>query len=141
MPESIGSMLIVTPEHAMTTWTEFDKRQAPVPGKRSRAGVSFKEHWQDFHERRGTGAGSFSQRLARARLLYLRRSENAAHWLALSVIVGVILGLVGPMLPTGNDRLREAVRSGFRASLPGDSDVAAANGSTFRLSTQATRGH
>lgn len=40
-----------------------------------------------FHTRRGTDAQPFWQRLSRARLLYLRRRETAANWLALTISV------------------------------------------------------
>jgi Ca-activated chloride channel family protein len=39
----------------------------------------------EFHTRRGTGEQPFPQRLARARLLHLRRRETAANWLALAI--------------------------------------------------------
>jgi len=45
------------------------------------------EHWSQFHSRRGTGPQTFAQRLARARLLFLRRRETAANWLALGVLL------------------------------------------------------
>lgn len=43
--------------------------------------------WPQFHRRRGTGPQPFAQRLARARLLFLRRRETAANWLALLVVL------------------------------------------------------
>jgi hypothetical protein len=43
--------------------------------------------WPQFHGRRGTGPQPFAQRLARARLLFLRRRETAANWLALLVVL------------------------------------------------------
>jgi len=39
---------------------------------------------QAFYARRGTGEQGFALRLARARLLHLRRRETAANWLALT---------------------------------------------------------
>jgi hypothetical protein len=42
--------------------------------------------WRNFLERRGTGAASFGTRLERARLVYLRRRELVANWLALAVV-------------------------------------------------------
>ncbi len=41
--------------------------------------------WVRFNDRRGTGCEPFAQRLSRARLLFLRRRETAANWLALGV--------------------------------------------------------
>ncbi|HEY4646696.1 MAG TPA: hypothetical protein VIH25_10495 [Steroidobacteraceae bacterium] len=43
--------------------------------------------WSQFNSRRGTGQEPFAQRLARARLLFLRRRELAADWLALVVVL------------------------------------------------------
>lgn len=43
--------------------------------------------WPQFHGRRGTGPQPFAQRLARARLLFLRRRETAANWLALLLVL------------------------------------------------------
>ena len=40
-----------------------------------------------FFARRGTGPMPFCTRLARARLLFLRRREHAANWLALGVLL------------------------------------------------------
>jgi len=45
--------------------------------------------WSQFYGRRGTGPQPFAQRLARARLLFLRRRETAANWLALLVVLFV----------------------------------------------------
>jgi hypothetical protein len=39
--------------------------------------------WTRFSRRVGVGPGEFADRLARARLLYLRRREVRANWLAL----------------------------------------------------------
>jgi len=41
----------------------------------------------EFHTRRGTGEQPFPQRLARARLLHLRRRETSANWLALTISI------------------------------------------------------
>ncbi len=43
--------------------------------------------WSQFYGRRGTGPQPFAQRIARARLLFLRRRETAANWLALLVVL------------------------------------------------------
>lgn len=49
--------------------------------------------WPQFYSRRGTGPQPFAQRLARARLLYLRRREAAANWLALVVALSFCAAL------------------------------------------------
>ncbi|HZF24822.1 MAG TPA: marine proteobacterial sortase target protein [Steroidobacteraceae bacterium] len=43
----------------------------------------------EFHARRGTGEQPFPQRLARARLLHLRRRDTAANWLALTISIAL----------------------------------------------------
>jgi len=59
--------------------SEIQRRKAapPVDGRQ----------WPQFNSRRGTGPQTFAQRLARARLLFLRRRETAANWLALGVLL------------------------------------------------------
>jgi len=49
-----------------------------------RSGNSF---GAEFHARRGTGEQPFPLRLARARLLHLRRREASANWLALTISI------------------------------------------------------
>ena len=46
-------------------------------------------HWVRFNRRRGTGCEPFAQRLSRARLLFLRRRETTANWLALAVAISL----------------------------------------------------
>ena len=41
--------------------------------------------WQRFLERRGTQDNDFGSRLARARLVYLRRRESLGNWIALTI--------------------------------------------------------
>ncbi len=41
--------------------------------------------WRRFLERRGTCDNDYGGRLARARLVYLRRRESLGNWLALTV--------------------------------------------------------
>lgn len=43
---------------------------------------------REYLERRGTGGQAFRDRLARARLLHLRRRELLWNWLALALVVG-----------------------------------------------------
>jgi hypothetical protein len=43
----------------------------------------------EFHNRRGTSAQPFPQRLSRARLLHLRRRDTAANWLALTIPIAL----------------------------------------------------
>ena len=50
---------------------------------------SDKSSWMQFNHRRGTGCESFALRLARARLLFLRRRDTAANWLALTVALAL----------------------------------------------------
>ena len=50
----------------------------------------FAPYWREFNDRRGNGAQAFGQRLSRARLLYLRRDENGANWLALSLLAAAV---------------------------------------------------
>ncbi len=45
--------------------------------------------WVQFNRRRGTGCEPFPQRLSRARLLFLRRRDTAANWLALAVALSL----------------------------------------------------
>ncbi|HJS22361.1 MAG TPA: marine proteobacterial sortase target protein [Steroidobacteraceae bacterium] len=45
--------------------------------------------WAQFTSRRGTGCEPFAQRLARARLLFLRRRETTANWLALALAISL----------------------------------------------------
>ncbi|HPF25110.1 MAG TPA: hypothetical protein P5528_00085 [Steroidobacteraceae bacterium] len=49
------------------------------------APVSPPLRWQRFLERRGTCDNDYGSRLARARLVYLRRRESLGNWLALTV--------------------------------------------------------
>jgi Ca-activated chloride channel family protein len=65
-------------------------------------------HWARFNRRRGTGQEPFEQRLARARLLFLRRRELAANWLALVVALGfyAILGSISVAQATALDGVR-----------------------------------
>jgi len=45
--------------------------------------------WSErYLARKGIGAGAFEQRLARARMLHLRRREAVWYWLALAIVVG-----------------------------------------------------
>jgi len=39
--------------------------------------------WTRFTRRVGVGPGSFAERLARARLLFLRRRDVSGNWLAI----------------------------------------------------------
>ncbi len=48
-----------------------------------------KNRWIRFNSRRGTGLEPFAQRLSRARLLFLRRRETAANWLALTLALAL----------------------------------------------------
>jgi Ca-activated chloride channel family protein len=50
--------------------------------------------WVQFNSRRGTGCEPFAQRLSRARLLFLRRRDTTANWLALSAAI-VLYALPG----------------------------------------------
>lgn len=63
----------------MGSETDGRRRNAPFDSKR----------WVRFDSRRGTGPEPFAQRLARARLLYLRRRETAANWLALAAVLAL----------------------------------------------------
>src|SRR5262245_13631127 len=45
--------------------------------------------WVRFNSRRGTGCEPFAHRLSRARLLFLRRRETTANWLALAVAISL----------------------------------------------------
>jgi Ca-activated chloride channel family protein len=64
--------------------------------------------WSGFNRRRGTGPEPFEQRLARARLLFLRRREVAANWLALGVALGLytLLGCAATAQATPLDGVR-----------------------------------
>lgn len=63
-----------------------------------RAWVRQSRHdWMQFSERVGVGPGRFADRLARARLLYLRRRDVKANWLALALTLGVAPGVYGAM--------------------------------------------
>jgi hypothetical protein len=79
----------------MSTW-ELDppasasRRDPRVRPRERRNRDPFAEYWRAFNDRRGTGTHSFGQRLSRARLLYLRRDENGANWLALSVLAAAL---------------------------------------------------
>lgn len=57
-------------------------------GRRLTAPID-KNRWAQFNSRRGTGHEPFAQRLSRARLLFLRRRETAANWLALAVALAL----------------------------------------------------
>lgn len=79
----------------MSTWIEIEAESGREPGRSARtnriAGPDRAEIWPGFDDRRGTGSHSFLERLARARLLYLRRHEAVANWLAL-VLAMIFIG-------------------------------------------------
>jgi hypothetical protein len=43
--------------------------------------------WTRFSQRIGVGPGRFADRLARARLLFLRRRDVTSNWLALALVL------------------------------------------------------
>ncbi|MCB1623677.1 MAG: hypothetical protein KDI32_03750 [Pseudomonadales bacterium] len=49
------------------------------------AAVAPPVRWRRFLERRGTCDNDYGSRLARARLVYLRRRESLGNWIALTV--------------------------------------------------------
>jgi hypothetical protein len=75
--------------------------------------------WSQFNHRRGTGPEPFELRLARARLLFLRRRELSANWLALVVVLGfhVVLGMTNFAAATSLEGISRAVCRGN--SIPG----------------------
>jgi hypothetical protein len=79
----------------MSTWEIEPSTPAARPDSRARLRQRreqqpFAEYSRAFNDRRGTGGQTFGQRLARARLLYLRRDENGANWLALSLLAAAL---------------------------------------------------
>lgn len=75
-----------------------------IPGMKAVAVEGRK--WPQFHRRRGTGPQPFAQRLARARLLFLRRREMAANWLALVVVLACCVGSPSAAQATPPDDVR-----------------------------------
>ena len=46
--------------------------------------------WTQFSRRVGVGPGQFADRLARARLLFLRRRDVMSNWLALALVLSLL---------------------------------------------------
>jgi Ca-activated chloride channel family protein len=61
--------------------SESETRRVNTPSDRN--------PWTRFNSRRGTGCEPFAQRLSRARLLFLRRRETTANWLALALAISL----------------------------------------------------
>jgi hypothetical protein len=67
---------------------------------------------RDRHaERRGTVAHSFAQRLARARILFLRRREQFGNWLALAIVLALAPSLNAPAAFAHDDTARDSARA------------------------------
>ena len=106
---------IRAPNAAMSTWIEIaaavrgtagpgsathgQPRAAPDTAARDAAMFDTARAARTFHERSGMGPHSFPQRLSRARMLFLRRHEMRANWLALSLVT---VGLLLPQLHAGH---------------------------------------
>lgn len=120
----------------MSTWEIEPTPAASRPDPRTRLRQRreqkpFAEYWRAFNDRRGTGGQTFGQRLSRARLLYLRRDETGANWLALSVLAGVLA--LPWLFPRDTGHLAEFC--GGHALPAGDTSGCAANPATHLQST------
>jgi hypothetical protein len=76
----------------MSTWIEIEmETRGGQPWHRERVAVTPPVPARSFNERCGTGPHTFSQRLSRARILYLRRNELVANWLALALVCVLVV--------------------------------------------------
>lgn len=80
---------------SMSTWIEIEAESGRAAGGLAGIGKmpdpQRPEIWRAFDARRGTGSHGFRERLSRARLIYLRRHEAVANWLAL-VLALIFIG-------------------------------------------------